>query len=173
MPARALAAALLAVTLGCGQADRPPYTRVEGRAPPVVPADGAVLVVFWATWCPPCVEELPSLRALGRSLPAGLSLVTFGEDEGEGPVRRFFGGPPPPELGYRHDVGRRVAEAFGVDVLPAAFLVVDGEKVARFAGARDWDARGMRALLTRLAGEPARAAAPGSRPGVDARSADR
>jgi thioredoxin-like negative regulator of GroEL len=68
-------------------------------------------------------------------------------------VREHFGGTPPPELGYRHDVGKRAAQAFGVEVLPAAFLVVDGRLVARFSGPREWGSRGMRRLLTRLAGE--------------------
>lgn len=148
-----LVGVLSAVALACADAEPPAYTRVEGLAPPVLGRDGAVLVVFWATWCPPCREELPGLRALARDPPSRLSVVTFGEDDEEAPVRALFGGAPPPELGYRHDAGKRAAQAFGVDVLPAAFLVVDGRLVARFAGPREWDARGMRRLLAKLADE--------------------
>jgi thiol-disulfide isomerase/thioredoxin len=144
-----------AAILACSADERPAYTRVEGKAPPVLEGAGAVLAVFWATWCPPCREELPGLRALGRDLPAGLSLVTFGEDEDDAPVREHFGGAPPPELGYRRDVGRAAASALGVDVLPAAYLVVDGRLVARFSGPHDWDSRGMRRLLAKLASEGA------------------
>jgi len=43
-----------------------------------------VLLNFWATWCPPCVEELPSLvqlqRAMGRE--AGFALLTVSVDDG-------------------------------------------------------------------------------------------
>jgi thiol-disulfide isomerase/thioredoxin len=134
----------------------------------VLDRGGGVLVVFWATWCPPCRKELPGLRALARDPPRGLSILTFGEDDDEAPVRELFGGTPPPELGYRHDVGKRAAQAFGVEVLPAAFLVVDGRLVARFSGPREWGSRGMRRLLTRLAGEASPWPAAGSRPGVDA-----
>lgn len=142
-----------AAALACADGAPPPYTRVDGPAPAIVPGRGAVLVVFWATWCPPCVEELPALRALARDPPARLAVVTFGEDEDEASARAFFGGAPPPELGYVHDRGGRGAAAFGVDVLPATFLVVDGRLVARFSGARDWSSRGMRRLLGKLASE--------------------
>lgn len=161
-------AAVLAAS-GCSEPEQPAYTRVRAPAPRLEGVSGrATLVVFWATWCPPCREELPSLRALARDLPAGVALVTYGEDEDEAPVHELFGGAPPPELGYRRDVERAAANALGVDALPAAFLVVDGRLVARFSGPRDWDSRGMRRLLAKLASEGSRGAAPGSRPGVDA-----
>jgi cytochrome c biogenesis protein CcmG/thiol:disulfide interchange protein DsbE len=140
----------------------------------MVSDSGAVLVVFWATWCPPCREELPGLRALARDPPAAMALVTFGEDEDETPVRELFKGPPPVELGYRPDVERRAAPAFGVDVLPAAFLVVDGRLVARFSGPRNWSSRGMRRLLAKLVSEASRPAPGGAaRPGVDVPRGDR
>jgi hypothetical protein len=84
-----------------------------------------------------------------------MSLLTFGEDEDDAKARAFFGGPPPQELGYVHDVGGRAAEAFGVGTLPAAFLVLDGQRVARFDGPRTWDGRGMKRLLARLVSEGA------------------
>lgn len=155
--ARRALAIVASLALGCAGGDPPSYTRLEGAAPAIVSARGATLVVFWATWCPPCREELPSLRALARDLPASIALVTYGEDEHEGPVRAHFGGAPPPELALTLDRDRRAASAFGVEVLPAAFLAVDGRLVARFSGPRDWNSRGMRRLLTRLASEPSAA----------------
>jgi thioredoxin-like negative regulator of GroEL len=134
---------------------------------------GAVLVVFWATWCPPCREELPALLALARNPPAAVSFVTFGEDRDEAPVREFFAGATPSELGFVHDRGGQAVKAFGVDVLPAAFLVVDGRLVARFSGPRDWSSRGMRRLLAKLASEASPSAPVGSRPGVDSPGGDR
>jgi thiol-disulfide isomerase/thioredoxin len=162
-----------AAAMACADGERPSYTRIEGRAPEMVNRSGAMLVVFWATWCAPCREELPGLRALARDPPMPMSFVTFGEDEDEAPVREFFGGPPPGELGFVHDPGGRAAAAFGVDELPATFLVVDGRLVARFSGPRDWNSRGMRRLLARLASEAPPSAPVGSRPGVDSPRSDR
>jgi thiol-disulfide isomerase/thioredoxin len=162
-----------AVALACADGERPSYTRIEGRAPAMVNRGGAILVVFWATWCPPCREELPALRALARDPPAAMAFVTFGEDQDEATVREFFAGAPPSELGFVHDRDGRAATAFGVDVLPAAFLVVDGRLIARFSGPRDWNTRGMRRLLAKLVAEASQSAPVGYRPGVDAPPGDR
>jgi len=165
---------LLALTLGllvvtaCSNPLPPPHTRLEGPAPVIdrLPA-GAVLVAFWATWCPPCREELPALRALARQPPQAVNVLTLGEDEPEEAIRAFFQGDPPQELAYRRDVDRHYATAFGVDVLPTAILVKDGRLVARFEGPQDWASPGMRRLLAKLARDGATPPQTGS-PAVDA-----
>jgi peroxiredoxin len=49
-----------------------------------------VLVNVWATWCPPCVEELPSLEKLHRALGGeGLVVLSVSADEDEAALRRF------------------------------------------------------------------------------------
>jgi thiol-disulfide isomerase/thioredoxin len=57
-----------------------------------------VLVNFWATWCPPCRVEMPSMLALGRELeakhPGKFRMVAVSVDDGWDPVREFFAAPP-------------------------------------------------------------------------------
>jgi len=53
-----------------------------------------VFVNFWATWCPPCAEEMPSMVALARDLearyPGRFRMVAVSLDEGWEPIRAFF-----------------------------------------------------------------------------------
>ncbi|MCY1076849.1 TlpA family protein disulfide reductase [Archangium lansingense] len=118
------------------------------------PASRATLVVFWASWCAPCREETPQLRALAEAPPEGLAVVVFSHDEAMKAVEDFLGGPAEAALHLRLDEGEAAARAFGVDKLPTSFLVVEGRLVARFQGPREWNSRAMRRLLEKLIREP-------------------
>jgi thioredoxin-like negative regulator of GroEL len=117
------------------------------------PSSHAQLVVFWASWCPPCRTETPALRALAHRPPEGLTVVVFGHDEDAAAMRRFLGGEPPTAWNLRMDDDRSAARTWGVSELPSSVLVVDGTLRARFNGARNWDGRPMRRLLERLVSE--------------------
>jgi thiol-disulfide isomerase/thioredoxin len=96
------------------------HERVAGRtAPDLILArpDGStrrlvnlrgrpVLLHFWATWCPPCLEELPALLELGRTFgeSSRLTVVAVAVDDDWEALRRFFGGEIPPEV-YRDSSG--------------------------------------------------------------------
>jgi cytochrome c biogenesis protein CcmG/thiol:disulfide interchange protein DsbE len=165
--AAVLAAAVLLASLAgaCAEPEHrpPPYVRLDAPAPRLedVPAARALLVVFWATWCLPCIAETPQLRALAEEPPEHLSVVVFGHDQDVSAVREFFAGDPPPSLNFRLDGDGAVARAFGVDKLPASFLVVEGQNMARFSGPRDWSSPAMRRLLRKLISERLGAAARG------------
>lgn len=96
------------------------------------------LVHFWATWCPPCVEELPGLLATSRELSErGLTLVAISMDEDWSEIRSFFGGDVPPEV-YRA-VDPNAHEKYDIVSLPDTYLVRrDGRLQLRYGGARDW-----------------------------------
>lgn len=162
--APSVATLLLVVLLpGCRAEPPPSYVRLGGAAPALtdVPASHALLVVFWASWCPPCREETPGLLELAEKPPEGLHVVVFSHDAHMRDVEAFLGGPPAPGLHLRLDEGHAIARSFGVDALPASILVVDGRLVARFSGPRDWNSQAMRRLLEKLSREqPSRAPAP-------------
>ncbi len=65
---------------------------LDGRPHDLAAAAGRVVLVnFWATWCPPCVEELPSLQRLADRLgPEGLVVLTVDVGETAAQVRRFL-----------------------------------------------------------------------------------
>jgi thiol-disulfide isomerase/thioredoxin len=101
------------------------------------------LVHFWATWCPPCRRELPSLLELGHRLEADgrVQLVAITVDDDWAPVRAFFGGNVPPEVVMDgHDAA---AATWKLSLLPETYLLApDGTTRVRFVGPRDWSADG-------------------------------
>ena len=79
------------------------------------------LLDFWATWCPPCREEIPMLNELNRLYAdAGLTIVGLSDEDMES-VRAFV---EQAKIGYTSLVDASdVAERYGVLGLPTAFLV--------------------------------------------------
>jgi peroxiredoxin len=99
-----------------------------------------VLVNFWATWCPPCVAEMPSLDRLARALGGeGLVVVGVSVDEDETALRAFVArhGLAFPIL---RDRGAHTAAAWRTAGYPQTFLVArDGTLVRTFLGPAEWD----------------------------------
>jgi cytochrome c biogenesis protein CcmG, thiol:disulfide interchange protein DsbE len=99
-----------------------------------------VLLNFWATWCPPCREEEPSLRKLANAMdPAKFQLVAVSVDEGGWPeVDKFFSGNPPPYAVALDQTGR-TSIAYGTTRFPESYLIdADGNLWFKFSGPRNW-----------------------------------
>ena len=96
-----------------------------------------VLIDFWATWCPPCRRELPSIAKLHADYK-DKGLVVFGvNDEGKGTARKYL---EKAELALPtlDDSSRKAHRAFRVSAIPVVFLIDKEGKVVRFfRGARD------------------------------------
>ncbi|OGQ10246.1 MAG: hypothetical protein A2138_15055 [Deltaproteobacteria bacterium RBG_16_71_12] len=108
------------------------------------------VVHFWATWCKPCREELPELLALADEKDLGVDFAIVSVDESWEGIDHYFGGRAPARLvrASRDAAGA----AFGVDVLPASFLVdAAGRPRFRLLGAQAWSAPPARAWLTSTA----------------------
>lgn len=101
-----------------------------------------VLVNFWASWCEPCREEMPSMRDMARSFNTEeLQLVALSLDTDESAMSRFLiemGVTPDDFLLARDDTGA-ISARYGTRLLPETWLVdPEGRIVARIQGAIDW-----------------------------------
>lgn len=93
-----------------------------------------VVVHFWGTWCPPCVDELP--RLLDAFETADVVLLAVAIDDDAASLRRFFDGEPPTGVVLPLD---DVYRDFGVERLPVSILVdADGRLQRRWTGSRQW-----------------------------------
>ena len=99
-----------------------------------------VLLNFWATWCPPCLEEMPSMDVLEkRYRDRGFAVVAISTDkEGADIVQGFVD-----KLGVGFEIlldpDQRVAGQYAATNLPVSFLLNrEGLVIAAAIGARDW-----------------------------------
>jgi len=111
-----------------------------------------VLLNFWATWCPPCLEEMPAMERLyQRYKGKGLVVVALSVDaDGATAVIPFVR-----EHKLSFPVGldpkTAVAERYGVRALPSTFLVDRNGNLAALAiGPREWDGPSAHALIELL-----------------------
>ncbi len=109
-----------------------------------------VLLNFWATWCPPCVEEMPSLDKLQGKLGGDrFEVLALSLDGSRDIVDRFFA-----EFGIDHlvvymDKEKKAMQAFAVSGLPTSLVVgPDGNLLGGLAGPADWDSAEAEALMS-------------------------
>jgi peroxiredoxin len=97
-----------------------------------------VLLNFWATWCPPCVDEVPSLEDLARRIDGSdLRLLAVSVDDDWGAIRRFF--LKGSQIGVLLDVSHDVPKTFGTEKYPESFLIdATGHARYYFINKRDW-----------------------------------
>jgi thiol-disulfide isomerase/thioredoxin len=107
-----------------------------------------VLVNFWATWCAPCVVEMPSLDALAGREAGRLAVLTVSEDDERQKVADFFAEHHFERIERHRDDGGRLMAALGVEMLPTTILFdAEGREVWRMAGPADWTGARAAALL--------------------------
>ncbi|MBN9511200.1 MAG: TlpA family protein disulfide reductase [Alphaproteobacteria bacterium] len=118
-------------------------------------AGRGVVLNLWATWCAPCVAELPSLAALARALgPAHVVVLPLSSDRGGAPVvRRFYQERGIVGLGVWLDPKGAAEEALKIRGVPTTLLIDGtGRERARLEGAADWASPEAQATIRKLLG---------------------
>jgi thiol-disulfide isomerase/thioredoxin len=109
-----------------------------------------VLVNLWATWCAPCVEEMPALDRLQAQLGDKLTILAISEDrQGEAIVAPFLAEHAIKHLAIFLDPKSAATSEFGAQGLPTSYLIArDGSIVGKEEGGAKWDSPEMIAKLT-------------------------
>ena len=96
-----------------------------------------VLLNFWATWCAPCIQELPSLQALQQRMP-GVVILAVSVDEDPDAYHRFLSEHP---LSFTtvEDSARRVNALYGTSLFPETYVIDRNGTIRRkFISAQNW-----------------------------------
>jgi thiol-disulfide isomerase/thioredoxin len=156
------AAALLAAmgATGCDRGDHP--EQLGTRAPVFALNDGqhavdlsklrghVVLLNFWASWCAPCIEELPSLEELQRELPQ-VEVVAVSTDEDAVAYQRFLTEHSVSLLTVR-DADQRSNAMYGTFRFPETYVIDKSGIIRRkFIGPQEWTSPEIVGYLKKLA----------------------
>ena len=131
----------------CNSGSHPP--RIGSAAPEFTIPDGTrsvslaqfrgrpVVLNFWATWCPPCIQEMPSLVALQKELGDKVTILAVSEDDDDGAYKQFVKDHNVDLLTVRDT--KRSNELYGTFKYPETFVIdKDGKIVRKFIGAQEW-----------------------------------
>ena len=125
---------------------------LEGRSHSLGSYRGKVVLInFWATWCEPCREEMPSIDRLRRSLE-GRPFVVLAVNLAEPPSRiRGYLDKMPVGFTLLLDRDTAVAKAWKARILPATFIVgPDGKIRYSYVGELDWSQEKVRRIIAAL-----------------------
>jgi peroxiredoxin len=150
---------LLALVSACNRGAHPAQT--DKPAPDFTVSDGTtsvhlanyrgkvVLLNFWATWCQPCLVELPSLLQLHHDQP-NLVILAVSIDEDPDAYTRFIARRHVDLITVR-DPAQSAAKLFHTDMWPETY-VIDRKGIIRskYVGAQDWSDPEIRAFLKTL-----------------------
>lgn len=153
--------ALLLCFTGCYGGSHPP--RIGSAAPDFTIQDsdrkvtltdlhGKIVVLnFWATWCPPCVQEMPSLVQLQKKLSdRGVTVLAVSVDADENAYHKFIVDHKVDLLTVR-DAAQKTNNLYGTFKFPETYII-DRKGVVRrkFIGAVDWNQPEVVDFLTKL-----------------------
>ncbi len=134
------------------------FTAEDGSAMTLADYTGQIILLnFWATWCAPCRQEMPTLSALQADLGGDdFAVVTIATGRNDAAaMTRFFADANVTNLPLHTDPRQSFARDMGVLGLPVSVILNrEGQEIARLQGEADWSSDSARAIIAALiAGE--------------------
>ena len=124
-----------------------------GKKTDLAKQKGKVFIVhFWATWCPPCVEEIPALSRFWDKYRTreDVNLYAISVDKDWKTIDDFMA-KNPSTIPLFHDPGAATAKRFGTTQYPETYIINDkGRVLFRVQGAMDWSSADVRARIEQL-----------------------
>jgi len=110
-----------------------------------------VLLNFWASWCPPCVQETPALEALAREFPQG-KVVVLGVSIDQDPVAyEAFLAEYHIDFPTARDPSEDLMHRYGTIQIPETYVIApDGTVARKLVSIADWTSPQMKSYLTGL-----------------------
>lgn len=125
-------------------------TGLDGTQTSIRAFHGKLLVFnVWASWCPPCRKEMPSLEQLSKIADSGGRIAVAGMSvDGDAAVAREFLAQNGITFRNFIDPDKEIANALGVRAYPETFLIApDGKLVRKIMGEQDWSSPAMLQVL--------------------------
>ena len=110
-----------------------------------------VFLNFWATWCGPCKQEMPSMETLyKRYKERGLEILTVNSMEGKEHVVSYM-----KDNGFSFpvvlDMDGKAGSNYGIQAIPTSFLIDrEGKIISRIVGSIDWDTPKIHAVIEQM-----------------------
>lgn len=136
------------LTTACTTGGHPP--RIGNEAPDFTVTDSQhtvqlsklrgkpVLLNFWATWCPPCVEEMPSLVQLQKQVGDKVTILAVSEDADDAAYKQFIRDHGVDLLTVREG-SQKTSDVYGTFKYPETYVIDrNGKIVRKFVGPTDW-----------------------------------
>lgn len=119
------------------------YTAIDGKKFNSQDHKGKLILVnFWASWCSPCLEEVPSMLKLVKEMKGKMVLIAPSQDSQMGEIEAFIKAFPEvkdPNVYIIWDKDREIAKQFKVDRLPESYLSNGSGKLAKkIIGSIQW-----------------------------------
>ena len=113
-----------------------------------------VLVNLWASWCAPCIKELPTLQRLeeAQAQDGKLGVIAVSQDMApQGSVEEFLGERDIGRFAAFHDADMKLTDALKIQVMPTTILYdAQGREVWRYVGDLDWTGEEAAKLLAEV-----------------------
>ena len=129
---------------------------LDGKPATLSTLRGKVVVLnFWATWCPPCLEETPSLNRLQTNIaPLGGVVLGVSVDDNQAAYENFLRDQHVLFPTFR-DTSKSINVNYGTTVFPETYIIGrDGRMLRKIIGPQDWDSDDLLGYLRSLLSQP-------------------